>query len=56
MPIAAVRKAFGDDFGFQVDANAAYTLVDASHLRRLDEYEDFSSSNSPWVRPISSAR
>ncbi|MDN6379843.1 MAG: o-succinylbenzoate synthase, partial [Brevibacterium aurantiacum] len=37
-PIAAVRKAFGDDFGFQVDANAAYTLVDASHLRRLDEY------------------
>ena len=37
-PVAAVRKAFGDDFGFQVDANAAYTLVDAAHLRRLDEY------------------
>ncbi|WP_181275084.1 o-succinylbenzoate synthase [Brevibacterium oceani] len=37
-PVAAVRKAFGEDFGFQVDANAAYTLVDAAHLRRLDEY------------------
>lgn len=37
-PVAAVRKAFGDDFGFQVDANAAYTLVDAAHLRRLDDY------------------
>ncbi|GAA1623481.1 MULTISPECIES: o-succinylbenzoate synthase [Brevibacterium] len=37
-PVAAVRQAFGDDFGFQVDANAAYTLVDASHLRRLDDY------------------
>ena len=36
--VAAVREAFGDDFGFQVDANAAYTLVDASHLRRLDDY------------------
>ena len=37
-PVAAVREAFGDDFGFQVDATAAYTLVDASHLRRLDDY------------------
>lgn len=37
-PVAAVREAFGDDFGFQVDANAAYTLVDAAHLRRLDDY------------------
>lgn len=37
-PVAAVREAFGDDFGFQVDANAAYTLVDASHLRRLDDF------------------
>src|SRR5699024_1766892 len=37
-PVAAVRRAFGDDFGFQVDANAAYTLVDAAHLRRLDDY------------------
>lgn len=37
-PVAAVRREFGDDFGFQVDANAAYTLVDASHLRRLDDY------------------
>ncbi|GAA2006644.1 o-succinylbenzoate synthase [Brevibacterium samyangense] len=37
-PVAAVRKAFGDDFLFQVDANAAYTLVDANHLKRLDDY------------------
>jgi o-succinylbenzoate synthase len=36
--VAAVRKAFGDDLLFQVDANAAYTLVDAAHLRRLDDY------------------
>lgn len=37
-PVAAVRKEFGDDFLFQVDANAAYTLVDAAHLKRLDEF------------------
>ncbi|RZT66456.1 O-succinylbenzoate synthase [Microcella alkaliphila] len=36
--VAAVRRSFGDDLLFQVDANAAYTLVDAPHLRRLDEY------------------
>lgn len=37
-PVAAVRKEFGDDFLFQVDANAAYTLVDAAHLKQLDDY------------------
>ena len=36
--VAAVRKQFGDDLLFQVDANAAYTLVDAAQLRRLDDY------------------
>lgn len=36
--VAAVRHEFGDDLLFQVDANAAYTLVDAAHLRRLDDY------------------
>lgn len=36
--VAAVRHAFGDGMMFQVDANAAYTLVDASHLRKLDDY------------------
>ncbi|WP_127794322.1 o-succinylbenzoate synthase [Agromyces sp. LHK192] len=36
--VAAVRREFGDDLPFQVDANAAYTLVDAAHLRRLDDY------------------
>lgn len=37
-PVAAVRAAFGDEIPFQVDANAAYTLADAPHLRRLDEF------------------
>lgn len=37
-PVAAARREFGDDFLFQVDANAAYTLADAAHLRRLDAY------------------
>ncbi|WP_101653039.1 o-succinylbenzoate synthase [Brevibacterium ihuae] len=37
-PVAAVRREFGDDFLFQVDANAAYTLVDAAHLKKLDDY------------------
>lgn len=37
-PVAAVRRAFGDEVPLQVDANAAYTLVDAAHLRRLDAY------------------
>lgn len=36
--IAAVRREFGDDLLFQVDANAAYTLADAPHLARMDEY------------------
>lgn len=37
-PVAAVRRAFGDDVPFQVDANAAYTLADAAHLARLDDF------------------
>ncbi len=37
-PVAAVRAEFGDDMLLQVDANAAYTLVDAAHLRHLDDY------------------
>lgn len=36
-PVRAVRERFGD-IPLQVDANAAYTLVDAAHLRRLDEF------------------
>jgi O-succinylbenzoate synthase len=36
--VAAVRREFGDELPFQVDANAAYTLADAAHLRRLDDY------------------
>lgn len=36
-PVAAVRSAH-PDIALQVDANAAYTLVDATHLRRLDEH------------------
>ena len=30
---------FGDDIPLQVDANAAYTLVDTPTLRRLDEFD-----------------
>ena len=37
-PVAAVREEFGD-IPFQVDANAAYTLVDAAHLRQLDAFD-----------------
>lgn len=37
-PVRAVRERFGDDLLLQVDANAAYTLADAHHLRRLDDF------------------
>ena len=37
-PVRAVRERFGDIL-FQVDANAAYTLADADHLARLDEFD-----------------
>ncbi|WP_084104517.1 o-succinylbenzoate synthase [Demequina sp. NBRC 110056] len=37
-PVRAVREAH-PEIGLQVDANAAYTLVDAAHLRRLDAFD-----------------
>ncbi|MFD6425954.1 o-succinylbenzoate synthase [Streptomyces sp. NPDC060198] len=37
-PVRAVRDRFGDELPLQVDANTAYTLADAEHLRRLDEF------------------
>jgi O-succinylbenzoate synthase len=37
--VQAVRAEFGRDVMLQVDANAAYTLADAAHLKRLDEFE-----------------
>ncbi|MFD7455917.1 MULTISPECIES: o-succinylbenzoate synthase [unclassified Streptomyces] len=37
-PVRAVRERFGDGLPLQVDANTAYTLADAEHLRRLDEF------------------
>ncbi|MDA0634501.1 o-succinylbenzoate synthase [Nonomuraea sp. MCN248] len=37
-PVRAVRERFGDDVLLQVDANAAYTLADARHLARLDDF------------------
>ncbi|MEV4745508.1 o-succinylbenzoate synthase [Streptosporangium sp. NPDC049248] len=37
-PVRAVRERFGDDLLLQVDANAAYTLADAPHLARLDDF------------------
>jgi len=36
--VRAVRAMFGDDVPLQVDANAAYTLLDTPTLRRLDEF------------------
>lgn len=38
-PVRAVREEFGGDLLLQVDANAAYTLADAAHLGRLDEFD-----------------
>jgi o-succinylbenzoate synthase len=37
-PLRAVRETFGEDLLLQVDANAAYSLADAAHLVRLDEF------------------
>ncbi|GHF79358.1 O-succinylbenzoate synthase [Amycolatopsis bartoniae] len=37
-PVRALRAEFGDDLPLQVDANCAYTLADAEHLARLDEF------------------
>ncbi|CAM5689064.1 o-succinylbenzoate synthase [Streptomyces purpurascens] len=37
-PVRAVRERFGDALPLQVDANTAYTLADADHLRRLDDF------------------
>ncbi|MEV0829334.1 o-succinylbenzoate synthase [Nonomuraea rubra] len=38
-PVAAVRERFGADVLLQVDANTAYTLRDARHLAKLDEFD-----------------
>lgn len=37
--VAAVRAHVGPHVMLQVDANAAYTIDDADHLARLDDYE-----------------
>ncbi|MFF4561025.1 o-succinylbenzoate synthase [Streptomyces sp. NPDC001435] len=37
-PVRAVRERFGTALPLQVDANTAYTLADAEHLRRLDDF------------------
>lgn len=37
-PVRAVRERFGDDVLLQVDANTAYTLGDARHLAKLDDF------------------
>ncbi|GAA0592613.1 o-succinylbenzoate synthase [Kribbella sandramycini] len=37
-PVRAVRQRFGTELPLQVDANSAYDLADAAHLRRLDEF------------------
>jgi O-succinylbenzoate synthase len=37
-PVRQVRERVGPAFPLQVDANTAYTLADAEHLARLDEF------------------
>lgn len=37
--VRAVREKFGDDVLLQVDANTAYTLRDARHLAKLDDFD-----------------
>jgi len=37
--VRAVRSTFGDDLLLQVDANAAYSVGDAAHLAKLDEFD-----------------
>jgi o-succinylbenzoate synthase len=37
-PIRALREQFGPDLALQADANTAYTLASAVHLRGLDEF------------------
>ncbi|MGH9115072.1 MAG: o-succinylbenzoate synthase [Acidimicrobiales bacterium] len=37
-PVRSVRERFGDDLLLQVDANAAYSIADADHLARLDDF------------------
>lgn len=38
-PVRAVRERFGDELLLQVDANTAYSLSDARHLARLDDFD-----------------
>lgn len=37
--VRAVRERYGSEVLLQVDANAAYTLADARHLARLDDFD-----------------
>lgn len=37
--VAAVRQQFGPEVKLQVDANTAYSLSDARHLARLDQFD-----------------
>ena len=37
-PVRAVRERFGEDLMLQVDANAAYSVSDAPHLKKLDDF------------------
>jgi O-succinylbenzoate synthase len=37
--VRVIRETFGDDVLLQVDANSAYTLADARHLAKLDDFD-----------------
>jgi O-succinylbenzoate synthase len=38
-PVRRVRERYGDEVLLQVDANTAYTLRDARHLAKLDDFD-----------------
>lgn len=38
-PVRAIRSEFGNELPLQVDANGAYTLSDARHLKHLDQFD-----------------
>ena len=38
-PVSAVRRTFGAELMLTVDANTAYGMEDARHLRRLDQFD-----------------
>jgi O-succinylbenzoate synthase len=51
-PVRALRERF-PSATFQVDANSAYTIADADHLRQLDDFDLHLGSTTSAVTPSS---